>query len=101
MKLGNKITIKPEQAQQIIDIACKTWKSRLVEIWSTNICLKQDIIITNEAYIDMREAFIEEQNILFDQIFGEEELIYEVGDYLYCIKDLIMNSKYKKFTKDK
>jgi hypothetical protein len=64
-------TITYNQAQQIIDIACSTWKEKLFTLWGKNIVLKQEITISGESYKEMRNACTDEQNTLFDEIFGK------------------------------
>jgi hypothetical protein len=65
-------TITYNQAQQIIDIACSRWKEKLFTLWGKNIVLKQEITISEESYKEMRNACTDEQNTLFDEIFGKD-----------------------------
>ena len=62
-----------EQAQEIIDIACHDWKEKLTEKWAKNIVLKKDIEVSDSSYRIMRKACTEEQNKVFDKIFGKEK----------------------------
>ena len=77
-------TITHTQAQQIIDIACITWKVKLAAKWSKEIVLKEIIEISDNDYQEMRKACTSEQNELFDVIFGEESK-FKVGDWVYVI----------------
>ena len=79
--------ISPEQALQIINIACSTWKDKLAKLWGKNIVLTESIDISNEFYEEMRKACTTEQNKLFDEIFGElNPCPYKDGD-LIAVKD--------------
>ena len=74
IKQENKMrTIKWQEAQEIIDIACKEWKERLFDYWGKNIVLKQQIEILEQSYQEMRKACTKEQHELFDRIFGKEK----------------------------
>lgn len=75
-------TITAEQAQEIIDIACGTWKLKLASIWSKDIVLKKSINITEDDYKEMRGACNYSQNELFDEIFGKDECHFKVGDWV-------------------
>lgn len=76
--MSDKI-ITSKQAQQIIDIACSTWKARLANQWSLNIVLSKDIVIPADEYSTMRAACTAGQHALFDTIFGPQ---YEVGTHV-------------------
>lgn len=79
-------SLKPQDAQRIIDIACGTWKEKLAVDckWAKNIVLKKDIVIIESFYKQMRKACTDEQNKLFDEIFGKDtvECKFKVGDYI-------------------
>lgn len=62
-------TLKPEQAQSIIDIACVPWKNTLFDSWGKNIVLKDNIIIREIDYNSMYVACNSDQRALFDKIF--------------------------------
>lgn len=62
-------TLKPEQAQSIIDIACVSWKEKLFKVWGKNIVLKENIIVSEEEYKEMYKACDPDQERLFDTIF--------------------------------
>lgn len=79
-------TITHTQAQQIIDIACRTWKERLFIQWGKAIVLKQSIGISDNDYQKMREACTSEQNQLFDEIFGKDKPKFKAGDWVYIGK---------------
>jgi len=72
-----QITYK--EAQEIIDIACDDWKEILFQKWGKCIILKEDIAISEEFYIGMRNSCTEEQHELFDKIFGTYKS-FKVGD---------------------
>lgn len=90
--------IKPEQGQQIIDIACSGWKEKLFDKWGKQIVLKQEIAVEEDFYQEMRKACTTPQNELFDKIFGKEEEFIPKGtpclvrgsDY-YCWKLVYSN----------
>ena len=71
--------LTPAQAQSIVDIACKTWKEKLVALWARDIVLGLDIIITEEFYKEMRNACTRPQHELFDKIFGKDFEAYPKG----------------------
>lgn len=73
--------IKSSQAQDIIDIACNTWKANLAEKWAKEIVLQKEIEITEDFYQEMRKACTKEQNELFDKIFGIESP-YKEGELI-------------------
>lgn len=75
-------TITHTQAQEIIDIACSTWKEKLFTLWGKKIVLRQEVEIIEVFYQEMRNACTTEQHILFDKIFGED-LLYKKGDWVY------------------
>jgi hypothetical protein len=76
--MSNK-TISSKQAQQIIDIACPTWKAKLAPKWSLDIVLSKSIEIPDSEYRGMRAACTTEQHVLFDKIFGNQ---YEIGTHV-------------------
>lgn len=75
-------TIKYNEAQSIIDIACNKWKDILFKNWGKSIVLKKDIEISEEEYQGMRKACTEPQNELFDKIFGEYTPQFKIGDWI-------------------
>lgn len=64
--------ITPQQAQEIIDIACPTWKANLAIEWGANIVSRLPIGIEDSFYKEMREECTPIQHELFDKIFGKE-----------------------------
>ncbi len=64
--------LKPEQAKQILDIACNGWKPKLAEKWAVPIVLGNDITIDKSFYQEMRTACTADQHKLFDKIFGAD-----------------------------
>jgi len=75
-------TITYQQAQEIIDIACSTWKDTLFEKWGKDIILKRSIEISQEFYDQMRKACTTPQHKLFDEIFDKDKPEYKVGDWV-------------------
>ncbi len=71
--------ITPQQAQEIINITCTDWKSKLAKIWATDMVLGQNIHISPEFYQQMRTHCTREQHNLFDQIFGKD---FKAGDWV-------------------
>ena len=63
-----------ENAKRIINIACQTWKSKLVENWSKDLLLNDCVFIDETFYKEMRKACDPDQNKLFDNIFGVDNL---------------------------
>lgn len=84
-------SLAPENAQQIIDIACNRWKTKLATMWANDIVLSKQIEIAESFYKEMRKACTAEQNALFDKIFGKDivECPYKVGDYIVIDNDLV------------
>lgn len=67
-------TLKPSQAQSIINIACTgVWKPKLAKLWGESIVMGNDIPVTETFYKEMRKACTPDQNKLFDTIFGKDE----------------------------
>lgn len=77
-------TLKPEQAQSIIDIACGTWKDKLAKKWANRIVTKNYIQVDYVFYKVMRNACTTEQHKLFDKIFGKDtlECVFKQGEYI-------------------
>ena len=81
-------TIRSEQAQLIIDVACASWKNTLFKKWGKSIVLKKEITIDEFFYQEMRKACTAPQNELFDIIFGKDfKNPYKVGDFLFVVHD--------------
>lgn len=78
--------ITPQQAQEIINAACMSWKKRLADLWATQIVLDDTIIIEEDFYQEMREACDPDQHKLFDKIFGKDE-VFIPKDTLCIVKD--------------
>ena len=72
-------TITYSDAQRIIDIACPKWKEELFGYWGRAIILKHSINITDDFYQEMRKACTSEQHKLFDDIFGEDTIVFPDG----------------------
>ena len=91
-----KLTVN--QAQSIIDIACAKWKETLAELWAKQMLVDKVVIIQEKFYKEMREACTDEQNKLFDEIFGSDEE-FKIGDWAtvekYISKDVLGRDNYK------
>lgn len=70
-------TMKPRQAQDIINSACSTWKDKLSDTWAKSIVLGSDITVDEAFYKEMRGACTKEQHDLFDKIFGTDKKVIE------------------------
>jgi hypothetical protein len=64
--------LSTQNAKEIIDIACLSWKTSLAKRWGANIVLNQDNIIEEKDYLTMRNACTDIQNLKFDKIFGKD-----------------------------
>lgn len=69
--------LSPDNAEKIIDSACKKWQERLANEWAVNIILDKSNIISASFYKEMREACTQEQYKIFDEIFGKDTSIIE------------------------
>lgn len=79
--------LKEEDAKRIINIACNTWKTKLSQMWGGDLLMNGHVSISEDFYKEMREACTEEQNKLFDEIFGKDNKIeYKVGDYITVVE---------------
>lgn len=86
-------SLKPIDAQIIIEYACSSWSKRLADKWAVQIVLNHNIEISEAFYKEMRSACTKEQHELFDKIFGKdiEECIFKNGEYIvydnkcYCV----------------
>lgn len=65
--------INSKQAQQIIDSACSTWKDKLATKWAVDVVKGQTINVDEAFYKEMRSACTQDQNKLFDEIFGKDQ----------------------------
>lgn len=74
--------ITPEEAQSIIDIACKQWEDELAIKWGADIVKRRPILISDDYYRRMRAACTSEQHLLFDKIFGKSWSNLKPGDYV-------------------
>lgn len=64
--------INTTEAQEIINIACGTWKEKLAKRWSYDIIMGNQILVTDNQYKEMRNACTPDQHKLFDRIFGND-----------------------------
>lgn len=67
-------------AKRIINIACGEWQQKLAKMWGYELLIDSSVEITEGFYKEMRNACTPSQNLLFDEIFGEDEKGYQVGD---------------------
>lgn len=67
--------LNPDDAQKIVDIACKEWKAKLAAMWANHIVLSKQLEITETFYKEMRKACTSEQHKLFDTIFGKDTVV--------------------------
>jgi len=77
--MKNRI-LTPQNAQQIINAACPTWRTILAKEWATNIVLRQNNEIDEEFYKEMRSACTASQHELFDSIFGKDKRLISTSD---------------------
>lgn len=82
------ISISYKEAQEIINIACKEWKSELATLWGSDIVLQKEIEIEKAFYKKMRRACTLDQHQLFDKIFGKVENIFSITSYSEVCKQL-------------
>lgn len=75
LKETKMYTITSKQAQSIINIACEVWKGKLASMWSKKIVLGKKVEISEDFYKEMRKACTSDQNKLFDEIFGKEDIL--------------------------
>jgi len=73
VEAGVDRSITPEKAKSIIKIACNNWRQKLLKIWANNIALDEKIEVSEEFYQEMRGVCTEEQNGIFDTIFGKDK----------------------------
>jgi hypothetical protein len=76
-----KRILKWQDAQRIIAIAWARWKNTLIDEWSRDISLQQNIIVNESYYQDMRKVCTKEQHELFDEIFGKDINILPKGTW--------------------
>lgn len=65
-------TLSRKNFKRIHDIACETWKDKLLKIFGNKFALNKEIEFTDELYKEMRDACTSEQHKLFDEIFGKD-----------------------------
>lgn len=63
-----------ENAKRIIDVACSNWKEKLSKEWGPQFLLNDYIGINEAFYKEMRNACNKQQNEVFDDIFGKDEI---------------------------
>lgn len=59
--------------KRIHDAACRSWKSKLAEKFK-DFAIQDEIEVHPDFYAEMRKACTKEQNLLFDDIFGKDEI---------------------------
>ena len=68
-----------ENFKRIYNVACSTWKTRL-ELKFKDFSFKDEIIIEESYYQEMRKACTEPQHKLFDEIFGKDDNLITGAD---------------------
>lgn len=74
--------LKVNDAQTIIDWACSNWREKLVVRWAKQMLIDKIVVIEEPFYKEMRKACTNEQHELFDEIFGKDEELFKVGDWV-------------------
>ena len=77
-----------KDAKRIVEAACRGWRSRLSDKWGAELLRGGFVNIEEEYYKYMRKACTEEQNVLFDEIFGKDEEQFKAGDWITYIGSL-------------
>lgn len=72
---NNMKTLSRKDFKRIHDVACSTWKPKLLDWYGSKFALSKEIEVKDSEYKIMREACTKEQHILFDEIFGEDTVI--------------------------
>ena len=80
-----KVTWTRKQFKELHDIACITWKGRLIDMFQ-GFSTQDELEVTKEVYETMRDACTAYQRKVFDKIFGEDPFKTEV--YFMCTKTL-------------
>lgn len=66
--------LKPEHQKDIIQIACKSWRKTLIDRWGIDFFTNNSVFVSKEFYLEMRKACTAEQHMLFNKIFGTDEV---------------------------
>ncbi len=108
INLENKNTMSKERKltrenfKRIYTVACEGWKTRLADRFK-DFSIKDEIIVEEGYYQEMRKACTADQHKLFDEIFGKDDnlitgadlkmgeaMLVTEGEYINCI---ILRSK--------
>ena len=83
-KSETMVTIKREQLQEIHDIACDVWKTRIKDIAKDQPF--GDINLSNGTIDKMFKAATNSQFLVLEKIFGKQEEEINLGEILECIE---------------
>ncbi len=83
-KSETMVTIKREQLQEIHDIACDVWKTRIKDIAKDQPF--GDINLSNGTIDKMFKAATNDQLPILEKIFGKQEEEINLGEILECIE---------------
>lgn len=72
-------TLTRKDFKRIHDIACNSWKSKLVELFP-DFTFTDTVEVSDTVYSQMRDACTGEQHNLFDEIFGSDHA-FTVGEW--------------------
>lgn len=78
--------LNKENFKRIHEVACETWKPRLIDWYGSRFAVQDEIEIKGSEYTQMRNACTQEQNKLFDEIFGKET---DIMDKIKSVEDAI------------
>ena len=81
----DKVTWTREQFKELYDMACFQWKPRLKELFE-DFSTKDELEVTKDVYVCMRDACTIVQREVLDKIFGEDPFKEDV--YFMCTKTL-------------
>ena len=81
--------VEEDNIKRIINIACNDWKPRLAKKWGKDLLMQGYVEVSEHFYNEMRKACTEEQNVLFDEIFGKDEEFIPDGTPCLVTDDII------------
>ena len=64
-------SLTEKDGRSIIEVACDTWKARLIDLWAKDFLSNGHTSITKEFYNTMWDACTDSQKQLFGRIFGD------------------------------
>tara|TARA_R110002051_G_scaffold170813_1_gene241353 strand:- start:276 stop:1088 length:813 start_codon:yes stop_codon:yes gene_type:complete len=74
-------TLSRKDYKRIHSIACGEWKPKLQDWYGNKFAINDEVNIKDSEYILMRKACTDEQNVLFDEIFGKDKKQLQVGKW--------------------